>query len=176
MSPTTARVLTRHLALQGEVFRSSGAYLPAEVGPDTFIHLTPENSQRLRALPTWMTLAAYGRTGYEEIIERCCAHAAWLGARIDEDPNFRLLAPVRLNGICFTVAGDTNGYASGPEVSAFLDRLRRSGVTFLTPTSFRGVPAARSSISNWRTDQEDIERTWKAMQEAVAEGIPVTTP
>jgi hypothetical protein len=83
---------------------------------------------------------------------------------------------VRLNGICFTVAGDTNGYASGPEVSAFLDRLRRSGVTFLTPTSFRGVPAARISISNWRTDQEDIEQTWKAMQEAVAEKVPPTTP
>jgi glutamate/tyrosine decarboxylase-like PLP-dependent enzyme len=163
----SAMVFTRHLGLQGEVFRSAGAYLPAEVRPDTFIHLTPENSQRLRALPTWMTLAAYGRAGYEAIVERCCAHAAWLGSRIEEHPDFRLLAPVRLNGVCFTIVGDANDCASAAEVSAFLDRLRGGGVTFLTPTAFRGVAAARVSISNWRTGQEDMERTWEALQKAL---------
>lgn len=162
-----AVVLTRHLGLQGETFRSSGAYLPAEVRPDTLMHLTPENSQRLRALTVWMTLAAYGRAGYAEIVERCCAHAAWLGARIEGHPMFRLLAPVKLNGICFTVAGNGGDRASAEEVTAFLERLKRGGVTFLTPTTLRGVPAARVSISNWRTDHDDMERTWGAIQEAV---------
>jgi glutamate/tyrosine decarboxylase-like PLP-dependent enzyme len=114
-----------------------------------------------------MTLAAYGRAGYEAIVERCCAHAAWLGSRIEEHPDLRLLAPVKLNGVCFTIVGDTNDCASAVEVSAFLERLRRAGVTFLTPTTFRDVAAARVAISNWRTGHEDMERTSEAMQKAL---------
>jgi glutamate/tyrosine decarboxylase-like PLP-dependent enzyme len=160
----SAVILTRHLSLQGEVFSSLAAYLPTQVRPDTFIHLTPENSQRVRALPVWMTLVAYGRAGYAQLVERCCALAAWLGERIDDDPRFRLLAPVRLNGVCFTLARAT------PEaIDAFLSRLRRGGTAFLTPTILRNVPAARVSITNWRTDQGDIERTWAAMQAAASE-------
>lgn len=160
----SAVIFTRHLDLQGAAFRSAGAYLPAEVQPDTFLHLTPENSQRLRALPTWMTLAAYGRAGYAEIVERCCDLAAWLGDRMEESSSFRLLAPVRLNGVCFTLADDPSAEAVG----GFLARLRASGVTFLTPTTYAGVSGARVSVTNWRTRQEDIERTWDAMQQAAA--------
>jgi glutamate/tyrosine decarboxylase-like PLP-dependent enzyme len=150
-----AVVLTRRLDLQGRVFASHGPYIPLEVGDDTFVHLTPENSQRVRALPLWMTLAAYGRDGYAAIVERCCDHAAWLGERIAGHPAFRLLAPVRLNGACFTlVDGD---------VGAFLGRLKSDGTAFLTPTIYQGVPAARVSVTNWRTRTQDMERTWEAM-------------
>ena len=162
-----AIVLTRHLDLQGQVFKSAGAYLPAEVRPDTFLHLTPENSQRLRALPVWMTLAAYGREGYAEIIERCCDLASWLGERMDEHPAFRLLALVRLNGLCFTLVDGAGEVRSAEEVQAFLDRVKASGVAFLTPTRYRDVAAARVSITNWRTREGDLERTWEALVGAV---------
>lgn len=157
-------VLTRHLDLQGAALRSVGAYLPAEVRHDTFLHLTPENSQRLRALPIWMTLAAYGRAGYAEVVERCCRLAQWLGERIAASSTFRLLAPVRLNGVCFTLAREDGQEPSTEEVRAFLDRLQADGTTFLTPTTYRGIPAARVSITNWRTELEDVERAWGAME------------
>jgi glutamate/tyrosine decarboxylase-like PLP-dependent enzyme len=152
-------VLTRHLELQGAAFQSAGAYLPPEVGPDTFLHLTPENSQRLRALPVWMTLAAYGSDGYCRMVEQCCDLAAELGQRIESSSEFRLLAPVRLNGVCFTLAGEPSPDAVG----AILTRVRDSGAAFLTGTTYRGVPAARVSITNWRTDEGDMEATWAAM-------------
>lgn len=164
-----AVILTRHLPLQGEAFQSTGAYLPAVVRPDTFVHLTPENSQRLRALPIWMTLAAYGRAGYTEIVERCCELAAWLGAAMARSPDFRLLAPVRLNGLCFTVLDRRGEPRSAGDIASFLDRLKLGGATFLTPTTYRGVPAARVSITSWRTELADIERAWRAMQDAAAE-------
>ena len=162
----SAVILTRHLDLQGETFQSTGAYLPAQVRPDTFIHLTPENSQRLRALASWMTLAAYGREGYQAIVERCCDHAAWLGAQIERHPGFRLMAPVRLNGVCFTLAPESGASVTTDMVTAYLARLEETGVTFLTPTTLWGVPAARVAICNWRTDSADMERTWAAMQQA----------
>ena len=162
----SAVVLTKHLPLQGEVFRSSGAYLPLEVHEDTFIHLTLENSQRVRAIPTWMTLMAYGREGYAEIVERCCDLAAWLGERMEEHPCFRLLAPVRLNGVCFTLVDPSGTAASGERVGAFLDRVQRDGTTFFTPTTYDGLPAARLSVSNWRTRPADLEVAWQAMARA----------
>ena len=156
-------VFTRHLGLQGAVFQNAGAYLPSQVRPDTFGSLTPEGSQRLRALPTWMTLAAYGRSGYAAIVERCCDLAAWLGGQIEASDEFELLAPVRLNGVCFTLAGAP----STDSVAAFLVRVREDGTSFLTPTTYAGTPSVRASITNWRTDREDVERTWAAMQRAV---------
>ncbi|MDY7093204.1 MAG: pyridoxal-dependent decarboxylase [Acidobacteriota bacterium] len=155
-------VLTQHLELQGAAFQSAGAYLPPEVAPDTFLHLTPENSQRLRALSVWMTLAAYGSDGYSRMVERCCDLAAQLGKRIESSDAFRLLAPVRLNGVCFTLSGEPSTAAVG----AFLTRLRESGAAFLTGTTYRGVPAARVSITNWRTEEADLEATWTAMLQA----------
>lgn len=163
----SALVFTRHLDLQGETFRSAGPYLPPEVTPDTFLHLTPENSQRLRALPTWMTLVAYGREGYGDIVERCCDVASRLGEWIDHHPAFRLLAPVRLNGVCFSLVNDAGGDRSAEDVTAFLDRLRASGEAFMTPTTYQGVPAVRISVTNWRTTQDDADRTWRAMEQAL---------
>lgn len=159
----SAVALTRHPRLQGEVFASAAAYLPAEVRPDTFIHLTPENSQRLRAVPAWMTLAAYGRAGYAEIVERCCRLAGELGARIAEHPRFDLLAPVRVNGVCLGLRYADGAEASPEETAAWLARLQDDGAAFLTGTRHRGRPAARGAIGNWRTRDEDVERTWEAM-------------
>lgn len=156
----SALIFSRHLSLQGEVFRSMAPYLEPQIGPDTFLHLTPENSQRWRALPVWMTLVAYGRQGYAEIVERCCELAQWLGRQIEKHDRFRLLAPVRLNGLCFTLVGDE---VDSAEVQAYLDRLRDDGTAFLTPTQYAGQAAMRVSIVNWRTRQEDVEATWRAM-------------
>lgn len=161
----SALIFTRHLALQGEVFNSFAAYLPSLVQADTFIHLTPENSQRLRALPLWMSLVAYGKQGYEEIVDRCCEVAALAGQCMEADPRFELLAPVKLNGLCFTLR-DVNGLRRDEAfIRRYLLALQKSGSTFLTPTQYKGTAAIRVSISNWRTTIEDMKQVWDAMQE-----------
>ncbi|MEM9554612.1 MAG: pyridoxal-dependent decarboxylase [Acidobacteriota bacterium] len=162
-----ALLLTPRRDLLGAVFRNAASYIGTEIRDDTFVHLTPENSQRLRALPIWSTLAAYGRRGHAEIIERCCDLAASLGRRLDADPRFRLLAPVRLNGLCFTVSSEGSQEPTLDDIAAFLARLRDDGTIYLTPTVYRGLPAARVSITNWRTDEADIEAAWEALQRCV---------
>jgi glutamate/tyrosine decarboxylase-like PLP-dependent enzyme len=144
---------TRHIALQEEVFRIGGAYL--NVGALDAFHRTPESSRRLRALPIWMTLQAYGRAGYRELVDRNCACAEDLGQRIQQSKAFRLLAPVRLNVVCFTTANEAP--------AAFLQRLAHSGEAFLTPTTLHGVPAIRAAFSNWRTTHADVDQVWAAM-------------
>lgn len=166
----SAVLLTRHPTLLGDVFKNASPYLPPVVSEDAFVHLTPENSQRLRALATWMTLAAYGRDGYADLVTNCCALAQRLGERIASHPSFRLLAPVRLNGFCFAVAapgGDAHENDRDTR-DQFLAAMHSDGTAYMTPTVYEGVPAARGAITNWRTTEADVDRTWDAMLRSVS--------
>ncbi|MFG2477701.1 pyridoxal phosphate-dependent decarboxylase family protein [Streptomyces fagopyri] len=161
----SAVVFTRRQDLQARVFHNSSPYLglPALPDPD-FLHLTPENSRRLRALTAWFSLVAYGRDGHREIVARNTALAVGLGDALAEVPHLRLLAPVRLNVVCFTLAGSPTPQA----VQAAVQAVAATGETFVTPTSYRGVPALRAAFSNWRTTQADMERVLAAITEATA--------
>ncbi|MEU8773878.1 pyridoxal-dependent decarboxylase [Streptomyces sp. NPDC048606] len=154
---------TRRRDLQARVFQNSAAYLgPLGDHPD-LVHLTPENSHRLRALAAWFTLRAYGREGHREIVERDVDCARALGAALDRDPALRLLAPVRLNVVCFTLAE-----APTAERLAALRRAVEAEV-FLTPTVYGGTPALRAAFSNWRTTRADAHRVAEALRTAAKE-------
>jgi glutamate/tyrosine decarboxylase-like PLP-dependent enzyme len=149
------------------VFQNSAAYLGAPGDRPDFVHLTPENSRRLRALPTWFALRAYGREGVRDIVRECCRHAASLGERIAASDEFRLLAPVRMNVACFALRGVPSGPAGEPAIQSFVQRVRDTGDAFVTPTVYRGQWGVRAAFSNWRTRDSDVIRTWKALQASV---------
>ncbi|MEV6760382.1 pyridoxal-dependent decarboxylase [Streptomyces sp. NPDC051105] len=153
---------TRRRDLQVAVFHNESPYLGPPTGDPDFLHLTPETSRRLRALPAWFSLTAYGRAGYREIVERNVAEARRLGAGIDALPDLRLLAPVRLNVVCFTLAENP----TQERLDALGRALAASGETFLTPTVYGGVPALRAAFSNWRTTEDDTRRVLAAVAAA----------
>lgn len=160
---------TRHIELQEKVFRATAPYLvAANAATPDMLNRTPENSQRFRALPVWMTLMAYGHDGYQDIVERNCRFARDLGDWLDQSPYFELLAPVRLNIVCFALSRETMHQSS--EASAtnqFIETVNRNGKTFLTPTTYAGRPAIRAAISNWSTTQDDFGIVAAALREAV---------
>jgi glutamate/tyrosine decarboxylase-like PLP-dependent enzyme len=169
----TGFAFVRHPELQRAVFQVSAPYLtgPPLPVPDP-LNFTPENSSRFRALPTWMTLMAYGRDGYREIIERNCAFAGALGAWIDASRDFVLYAPVRLNCVCFGLA---EPHLAGRDPVAahrtFLDRVRDAGELFLTPTVLAGRAGMRAAVSNWRTTlAADLPRVTAALAAALPPG------
>ncbi|MFF1627884.1 pyridoxal phosphate-dependent decarboxylase family protein [Streptomyces sp. NPDC058272] len=159
---------TRRQDLQVRVFHNASPYLGLPTGDPDFLHLTPENSRRLRALPAWFSLMAYGRAGHREIVERNVALAQRLGERIGEVPQLRLLAPVRLNVVCFTLADEP-----GEErVHALAHAVAASGEAFLTPTFYGGTHALRAAFSNWRTTEADVDRVSDAIRRHCADPRP----
>ena len=160
----SAMQFSKHLQLQTEVFQNSAAYLRADLSPNNFINLTPENSRRFRALATWFSLVAYGQNGYSEIVERACGLANWLSKKIDNHPQFKLLAPQRLNGICFTLLNDSEP-VDQQKINQIVEQIQSSGKLFLSPSRYKSIPALRISITNWSTEMTHVEKTWEALQE-----------
>jgi glutamate/tyrosine decarboxylase-like PLP-dependent enzyme len=147
-----AMQFTRHKSLQLKVFQNSAAYLSdPEQSPD-FFHYTPENSRRWRALPSWFTLMAYGKDGHREIVERNCACAFKLGEWIRSSDHYQLLAPVRMNVVCFAPIVE----ASLEDIKELLARIRDDGRVFFTPTVYKGKAAIRAAVSNWQTTEKDV--------------------
>ncbi|WP_433662155.1 pyridoxal phosphate-dependent decarboxylase family protein [Nocardia sp. CA-128927] len=153
---------TRHRDLQLRVFLNSAAYLTAPTGTPDFGHLVPENSRRLRALAAWFSLTAYGRDGHRDIVQRNISCANSLVEQLTASGLLRLVAPVRLNVVCFTLADRP----TVERIDALADAVAQTGETFLTPTVYDGQPALRAAFSNWRTTDTDVDRAAKAIAAA----------
>ncbi|PCH75337.1 MAG: aspartate aminotransferase family protein [Flavobacteriaceae bacterium] len=147
-----------HSILQVESFQNSNApYLGDPLENFNYLNFLPENSRRLKALPVWFTLKAYGKEGYQEIVERSITTANKLGDYIEKSSAFELLAPVRLNTVCFTLKGRE-------EMSEmFLELLNETGKVFMTPTVYRNKKGIRGAFVNWRTQDVDVNIVTKEM-------------
>ncbi|CAL2105302.1 Aspartate aminotransferase family protein [Tenacibaculum sp. 190524A02b] len=150
--------------LQVESFQNSNApYLGDPLENFNYLNFLPENSRRLKALPAWFTLKAYGKEGYKEIIERNIELAKKFGDFIVESKDFELLAPVRLNTVCFTLKGKEESSAR------FLHLLNKKGAVFMTPTVYKGKKGIRAAIVNWRTVEKDVFLAIEVMEQTVNE-------
>lgn len=148
-----------HSLLQVETFQNSNAaYLGNPLDNFSYLNFLPENSRRLKALPAWFTLMSYGKSGYQEIVENCVDMALQFGTFVENHPQFELLAPVRLNTVCFSLANEEL-------VSEFLNQLNSTGKVFMTPTFYNGKKGIRAAFVNWRTTTRDITIATEAMEE-----------
>lgn len=146
-------VKEKHKILQVETFQNSNApYLGDPMENFNYLNFLPENSRRFRALPAWFTLKAYGKAGYREIVERNIRFARHLGDFITNSEFFELMAPVRLNTVCFTLQDGLDPHRT----QAFLDALNDSGNVFMTPTVYNGRKGVRAALVNWRTTEMDM--------------------
>ncbi|UWY29735.1 pyridoxal-dependent decarboxylase [Flavobacterium sp. TR2] len=154
-----------HINLQIETFQNSNApYLGNPLENFNYLNVLPENSRRLRALPAWFSLKAYGKEGYRDIIEDSAALALHFGNALIEN-DFELLAPIRLNNVCFTLKGDHNQ----EKVSQFLSALNDRGKVFMTPTVYQNKKGIRASFVNWRTTENDLRLVIDEMKEVLSE-------
>ncbi len=159
-------VKEQHKNLQIETFQNSNApYLGNPLKNFSYLNFLPENSRRLKALPVWFSLLAYGKQGFQDIIENSVAMALQFDDFIIQNNNFELLAPTRLNNVCFTLVGDHNQ----EKVNLFLSHLNDKGKVFMTPTVYESRKGIRASFVNWRTSEKDIQIAIEEMKASVLE-------
>jgi len=124
-----------------EIFGNVGSYLANEPQP---MDLGLDNSRRLRALPIWLSLQAYGRAGISGMIQESVAAASTFAQQVTADGRLQLAAPVRLNVVTLS-STSTDIHAAG-------ERLAKSGAGFLSPATWQSRPVLRGAFVNWRTD------------------------
>lgn len=153
-------VKEKHKLLQVETYQNSNApYLGNPLENFSYLNLLPENSRRLKALPAWFSLKAYGKEDYRDIVGNNINIATEFGEFINQHSSFELLAPVRLNTVCFTLSGE-NGQE---KISSCLTKLNDTGKVFMTPTMYKGKKGIRAAFVNWRTDITDLETVFELM-------------
>ena len=101
--------------------------------------------RRARGIPIWAVLKTLGRQGVSDMVERHCAQAQKLATGIDGKNGIKVINDVVLNQVLCTTTG-----AETPQ--EFTSAHERHGQACgLAPTVWRGKPAFRLSVSNWRT-------------------------
>ncbi|MGV0964693.1 pyridoxal phosphate-dependent decarboxylase family protein [Empedobacter falsenii] len=158
-------VKEQYKLLQIETFQNSNApYLGNPLDNFNYLNFLPENSRRLRALPAWFTLKAYGKKGYQDIVDNSIHLTQQFGQFIQENNSLELLAPIRLNTVCFSLSGNENQ----EKVADFLARINDSGKVFMTPTVYNGKKGIRAAFVNWRTNETDLEIIKEVILEAIS--------
>jgi glutamate/tyrosine decarboxylase-like PLP-dependent enzyme len=166
-------VFTAHPeAHRAAMLSERAAYLPPGTvarasGERDNIEWVPDFSRRARSLPVWATLRTLGRTGVAELIERCCDLAQRFAEGLREIPGVEVLNEVALNQVMVSFGEDSR-------TRAVMARLQDGGECWFGGTTWQGRTCMRVSVSSWRTDQDDVDRSVAAVRSAVAtQPVPV---
>ena len=124
---------------------------------------TPDESRRARALPMYAALRVLGREGIGEIVERCCALAARMAARLATDHRVRILNEVVLNQVLVQFRSPEGDDASAALTEHVIAGVQNDGRCWAGGTKWHGQVAMRISICNWSTTAEDIDRSADAI-------------
>jgi glutamate/tyrosine decarboxylase-like PLP-dependent enzyme len=137
------------------------AYLIQDERPDPF-STVPEFSRRARGFTVWAALRSLGRRGVAEMVERFCAHARHFATGLAEMDGVRVVNDVVFTQVCVSFGTDE----VTRDVAA---RLLQDGTAWMTPSTWHRQAVLRISVSNWRTTDEDVERTLAAVSRVLAE-------
>jgi glutamate/tyrosine decarboxylase-like PLP-dependent enzyme len=155
-------VLVRDGALHRDTFASPAAYLRPNArglaaGAPWFSDFGPDLSRGFRALKTWFTLKTYGLDRIGRSVVHSCELAQHLEQRVRAEPRLELLAPARLNIVCFRYGTDD------ALNSKIVVDLHESGIAAPSTTTIGGKLAIRAAFVNHRTQIRDVD----AMVDAV---------
>lgn len=121
----------------------------------------PELSRRARSVPVWAALRSLGRSGVAELVDRLCRHATALADGARRLPGVEVLNEVVFTQVCLWFGSDERTRAVGRW-------LLTDGTVWMTGSRWRGREVLRISVSNWSTDDADVEASLAALGRAVA--------
>ena len=151
-------LLVRDADLHKRTFAAPAAYLSRAprglaAGDDWPCDYGPDLSRGFRALKVWLTVQTLGADAIAAAIVANCAAARRLAERIAASSVFELAAPVPLNIVCFSLAGETGG----ERIRELVMRLQERGLAAPSTTRLGDREVVRAAIFNHRTSLADID-------------------
>jgi aromatic-L-amino-acid decarboxylase len=125
--------------------------------------LGPQFSRGFQSLKIWVSLLAHGRRAFARRISHDAELARYMGARVQERPEFELATPVSLSICCFRFVPP--GLQLSPDREEYLNQLNQrlmtaiqlDGRAFCSNAVLGGRFVLRACIVNFRTEAEDVD-------------------
>jgi aromatic-L-amino-acid decarboxylase len=159
---------TRRPAILKQAFSLVPEYLKTVEGESVtnYMDYGIQLGRRFRALKLWMVVRYFGRKGLEDRIRQHIRLARDLASWIDEDPDYKRLAPVPFSTVCFRAcpAGVAEEDLDGLN-EELLDAVNRTGKVFLSHTRLRDRFSLRMAIGNLRTTEEHVREAWALLKQ-----------
>ena len=118
---------------------------------------TPELSRRGRGIDVYTALLSLGRSGVEQLVERCCRHARRFADGL-RAAGYRVLNDVVLNQVLVSFGG-------AETTRRVIAAIQEEGTCWCGATVWQGHTAMRISVSSWATTDQDVEESLAAMLE-----------
>jgi glutamate/tyrosine decarboxylase-like PLP-dependent enzyme len=150
--------LVRDPAALRAALEAPAAYLPGVTAREP-MHFTPQSSQRARGAEVWAALAALGRDGVADLVERSCRLARRFADGLRAGGH-AVLNDVALNQVVVEFGG--------VETDEVIAAIQRDGTCWCGPTTWRGRRAMRISVSCWCTTEDDVEASLAAIRACVS--------
>ncbi|OKL55681.1 hypothetical protein UA08_09007 [Talaromyces atroroseus] len=175
--------LSRHASteISEDVFRNANAaYLNAgtrgkssQTVPSP-LNIGIENSRRLRALPIYASLMAYGKNGFKTILETHIRLARMIAGWLYDHPAYTPLplgsSEDDLCALTYTIVlFRANDEALNTQLAK---KINATSKMYVSGTSWDGKPACRLAVSNWRADVlRDFAVVTDVLEHVVSTGV-----
>ncbi|MEM9465875.1 MAG: pyridoxal-dependent decarboxylase [Actinomycetota bacterium] len=141
------------------------AYLPPEGGVADASDRVMEFSRRARGVPVWAALRSLGRAGVEALVDDACDRAADLADAVGGLEGIAVRGQ-QINQVVVE-AVDRDGRPHADRTTAVLAAVVADGRCYPSTTVWQGRPGIRLSVSNWRTDTDDVAAVAAAFADAL---------
>jgi aromatic-L-amino-acid decarboxylase len=149
------------------VMSTNPSYLRSEVDGDVVQYKDwgIPLGRRFRALKLWFHLRLDGVEAIRARLRRDLENARWLAARVEEEPYWRVLAPVTLQTVCLRhEPPGLDGAALDAHTLAWTAAVNDGGRAFVTPAVLDGRWMVRVSIGAEATERPDVEQLWALLR------------
>ena len=153
-----------------EAMTISASYIAPESEARDQIDWNPEWSRRARGFSVYAALRELGKSGVADLVDRTSAHCFKIVTELGKLPGVEVLCVPQLNqGLVRFLHPSANATEAdhAARTREVIAAINKSGEAFFSATMWNGKHAMRVSVVNWRTTDEDVERTIRAVRAVI---------
>ncbi len=122
--------------------------------------------RRFRALKLWFVIREMGVEGIRSRIRDHISYGQWLKSEIETHPEFRLMAPVPLNTVCFRFEPTGFNERELEQLNkSIMEQVNRTGRLFFMQTTLNGKFTLRLAMGNTNLTKVHVKNAWSLIQE-----------
>jgi glutamate/tyrosine decarboxylase-like PLP-dependent enzyme len=153
--------ICRNAAAHRAATSVQAAYLEQDTGVRDPLDWGPEFSRRARGVPVYATMRALGRDGIADLPERVTRLARRFADALRASGHAEIVNDVVSNQVLVRWPATDGDH--GRLADAVMAGVRAEGTAFFTGTTYRGERLMRISVSDWATDEDDVDRAVEAL-------------